>query len=139
MKISSSELRSLVRTSILDEVSEFGRVGNLEMDFRCEWIDRVPQNLTKLFNTVGGNVEEILGDIFPALKLGPKAAKDASLFTTLLGELGYVMTEVWRAQGGPCVGFYFFNHFPDSWTFLGLFVIISVAMGDPTPHRNPIR
>ena len=23
------------------------------------------------------------------------------------------------------IGFYFFNHFPDSWTFLGLFVIIS--------------
>ncbi len=23
------------------------------------------------------------------------------------------------------IGYYFFNHFPDNWTFLGLFVIIS--------------
>ena len=26
------------------------------------------------------------------------------------------------------IGFYFFNHFPDNWTFVGLFVIISSGL-----------
>ena len=117
MILSEQQIREVIRSSLMTELdrgiwaSSLGQQRISSLEFKCEFAEKLPENLRNFIRRAGSNFTQAFQEMFPNVDIISKMGSDMGMITGLIGELSYLATRYSYYIGMPCITFYAGNLF----------------------------